>query len=249
MATFTPASASGPDNASELAFRPHPGAQLPLATKLVDEHAHPITLGEYFTTAPVIVVLEYLRCTSLCGVTLRTLVSEVLKGLPLEPGRDYRLLAISIDPSDTPADAAQAQMKYAGMLGKIDRGGIHFLTSASQSGVREIAEAIGFPYQYDALIDAYIHPAGFIVATPDGTISRYIEGAAITSEEMIRALGDARQNKAPGPIARLVLLCRLQGAPLKGFSAVVVASLIAANIAAGLAAFAVFVAIARRRNC
>ena len=43
--------------------------------------------------------------------------------------------------------------------------GWHFLTGP-QPIVRQIAETVGFPYRYDAELDQYLHPAGFVLAPP-----------------------------------------------------------------------------------
>jgi len=235
-------------DAASLAFQPHLGARLPLRTTLVDEGGRAVALGKYFTKSPVILVLEYLRCTSLCGVTLHNLVADTLNPLPLEPGRDYQLVAISIDPRDRPADAAAARAKYAALsdrTGATD--GFHFLTG-SAGAVRQIADAVGFHYRYDALLDAYIHPAGFIVASPDGIISRYVEGLGIPSPDMISALAAAEQDKSQGLFARVVLFCHEQGAPLGRFTVPVLAAFTAANLAAGFTLIGLFAAIRRRRH-
>ena len=237
------------NDTSSLAFQPHPGARLPLAASLIDEDGRPVLLGDYFAKSPVIVVLDYLRCTSLCGVTLRNLVVDALDRLPLEPGRDYQVVAVSIDPRDRPADAAAARAKYAALLGR-DTGerGMHFLTTSSPAAVREIADAVGFPYRYDALSDAYIHPAGFVVVAADGVITRYVEGIAISPHDLVGAIADAQLDKSQGPLTRLLLLCHVQGAPLGRFTVPVLAAFITADIAAGCTLIAIFAAIRRRRN-
>jgi protein SCO1 len=238
----------GSRDLAELAFRPRPGARLPLATPMTDESGRPVTLGTYFGKSPVILVLDYLRCTSLCGVTLRNLVAGALDKLPLEPKRDYELVAISIDPRDSPADAAAARTKYAALLDRegAERG-MHFLT-ASAPKVRKIADAVGFPYRYDSLLDAYIHPAGFVVVAPDGVISRYVEGIAIAPRDLVGALADAEQDKSPDLLTRIVLLCHIQGAPLGRFTVPVLTAFTAADLAAGFALIALFAAIRRRRH-
>jgi protein SCO1/2 len=244
--TASRSGASG--DASDLAFRPHPGARLPLATRLLDESGRPVALGEYFAKSPVILVLEYLGCTSLCGLTLRNLV-EALKSLPLQAGRDYELVAVSIDPREKPADALAARAKYATLL---DRGGdatgLHFLTTLPPAGVRGIADAVGFPYRYDSMLDAYMHPAGFAIATPDGVISGYVEGIAISPRDLAGALTDARQNRSPGLLTRLLVLCNFRGAPLGRFRAAVLTALTVANIAAGFTLIGIFAAIRWRRS-
>jgi protein SCO1/2 len=233
---------------AELAFQPHPGAELPLHTALSDESGRAVTLGTYFGKSPVILVLDYLRCTSLCGVTLRNLIAGTLNKLPLEPDRDYELVAISIDPRDTPADAAMARAKYAGLADRpgAERG-LHFLTAA-EPAVRDIADAVGFPYRYDSLLDAYVHPAGFVIASPGGMISRYVEGLSIAPHDLVGALADAEQDKSRDLLTRLILLCHVQGAPLGRFTVPVLAAFTAANLAAGFALIFHFAAIRRRRH-
>lgn len=239
--------ANGASDIANLSFQPHPGARLPLTENLVDENGQTVELGSYFTTSPVILVLEYLHCTSLCGVTLRNLVGDTLRRLPLQPERDYQLVAISIDPRDKPGDAAEAAAKYAALLDRSDaKAGLHFLTGAS-AAVRKIADAVGFPYRYDSLLDVYIHPVGFVVASPDGVISHYVEGFSVSSSAMISALADAEQDKSQGPLTRLLLLCHIQGAPLGRWTVPVMAALSTAEIAAGFVTIAIFVAIRRRR--
>ncbi len=170
---LAPRSVAAVTLADEAAFaiRPHPGAQLPLDATLRDEVGRAVTLRRFFAGKPVIVVLEYLRCKTFCGLTLRNVFSA-LDALPLDAGSDFRMLAISIDPRDTPAEAAAAKAKYlASYHHREGAEGINFLTGSAAS-VRRIADTIGFPYRYDAATDQFIHPAGFILAAPDGRISR-----------------------------------------------------------------------------
>jgi protein SCO1 len=247
-ATASRPAAAGTSDPSDLALRPHPGARLPLTTGLVDESGRPVALGEYFGKSPVILVLEYLGCTSLCGVTLRNLV-EALKGLPLQAGRDYELVTVSIDPREKPSDALAARAKYATLLDRgADATGLHFLTAPPPAAVRGIADAVGFPYRYDSMLDAYLHPAGFAIAAPDGVISGYVEGVAISPRDLAGALADARQNKSPGLLRRLVVLCNFRGAPRDRFTAAVLTALTVADVAAGLTLIGIFAAIRWRRS-
>jgi protein SCO1/2 len=246
LTSVPPVSAS--NNASDvadLAFQPHPGARLPLGVEVVDEDGRTVRLGDYFTKSPVILVLEYLRCTSLCGVTIRNLVADTLNRLPLEAGRDYQLVTVSIDPRDKPPDAASARAKYGGLLERDGKSGLHFLTAAP-AVVREIADTLGFRYRYDSFLDAYIHPAGFVIAAPDGIISRYVEGIAISPQGLIGALADAQQDKSPDLLTRISLLCHVQGVPLGRFTAPIMIALMLANIVAGLTLVGLFVAIRRQ---
>ena len=230
---------------ADLAFAPRAGARLPLDVKVVDEQGRTGAFGRYFGGPPVILALEYLRCRSLCGVTLQNLVVDDLNRLPLLAGRDYQLVALSIDPRDKPADAAAARSKYAHLLERGDASGLHFLTAAPDAA-HEIADSVGFHYRYDALLDAYIHPAGLVVVAPDGVISGYLEGVASPPQQLRDAIAVAKQDKAPGLLSRIVLLCHVQGAPVGRYTVPVMAALMLANIAAGLTLVRLFAAIRRR---
>ncbi|HTV90522.1 MAG TPA: SCO family protein [Stellaceae bacterium] len=228
------------------AWRPHAGATLPLQTILRDSGGRTVSLRRYFHHTPVILILEYLHCRTLCGVTLQNVVAALDK-LPFDAGRDFQFVAISIDPRDTPRDAAAAKAKYlAGYHHYDGAAGIHFLTGSEKS-VRPIARAVGFPYAYDPELDEYIHPAGFIIASPTGRISRYILGVAVTPAQLSAAIADAEQDKALSPISRLLLLCHVQGI-VGRFTVPVMAAFTIADITAGIALLALFAVILRRRH-
>ena len=241
------ASAFTPDEVGAFAIRPHPGAALPLAIMLTDEQGRREALGHFFSGKPVVLVLEYLRCKTFCGLTLKNLVTA-LNALPLDAGRDFEMLAISIDPRDTPALTAPAKQKYLALYHH-DGGsaGIHFLTGPA-TAVRRIADTIGFPYQYDAATDQFIHPAGFVLVAPDGRISRYIYGLDAAPGGLGAGLAEAAQGVALSPLDRLFLLCHIEGAPLGRYTVPVMAGLMIGNIGAGTALIVIFAAIRRRRH-
>lgn len=230
-----------------LAWQPRAGALLPLAARLTDAHGQRVPLGRYFVERPVVLLLEYLRCKSLCGLTLRNVVAA-LGALPLDPGRDFQLIALSIDPRDKPADAAAAKKRYLASYRRPGiEVGVHFLTG-SAAAVRAVARAIGFPYRYDADADEFVHPAGFVVVGPSGRVSRYFFGVAVRPAALRAGLADAAQDKAIGPLTRLLLLCHIEGTPIGRFEVPVLAAFAVANIAATVALIAVFAAILRRRH-
>ena len=180
---------------SEFAFRPHPGAHLPLASEFVDEQGSAVPLGRFFAGKPVVLVLDYLRCKTLCGLTLENLAAG-LGALPLDAGRDFQVVVISIDPRDKPTDVAAAKAKYLAIYHHpAGDDGWHFLTGP-QPVVQHVADIVGFPYRYEPALDQYIHPAGFVVAAPDGSISRYLLGVNAQPSEL-RALSPTRRKGKP----------------------------------------------------
>ncbi len=235
------------DDLSDFAFQPHPGAHLPLGFNLIDEQGRAAALGQYFAGKPVVLVLEYLRCKTLCGLTLENVVAA-LDPLPLDAGRDFQVVAISIDPRDTPADAVAAKAKYlAGYRHPGGDEGWHFLTGP-QPVLQRIADTIGFRYRYDAALGQYLHPAGFVVAAPDGSISRYMLDPNLHPSDLRAGLADAAQGRASGPLTRLLLLCRGGGTRLGRYTLPIEAAFALANLAGITALIVIFAAIRRRRH-
>lgn len=246
LSMCAPAAAKA-DDLSEFAFQPHPGAHLPLASEFVDDQGWRVHLGQFFTGRPVVLVLDYLRCQTLCGVTLKNLVAA-LDALPLDAGRDFQVVVISIDPRDKPADLEAAKVKYlAGYRHPNADDGWHFLTG-QEGMVRTVADAVGFPYRYEAALDQYIHPAGFVLAVADGSISRYLLGVDIRPVSLRAALVDAAHGRAVGLVERLLLLCHGKDPNLGRYSLTIEAAFILANLMAMAGGAAAFVAIRRRRH-
>lgn len=237
-------------NLDDFAFQPHPGAQLPLTVPLRDESGRSVNLATYFTGKPVVLVLEYLRCRTLCGVTLTNIVAA-LEALPPAATGDYQMVAVSIDPRDQPADAAAAKRKYLSPYGGAGGAAAHFLVGAA-AATEQLADTIGFPYRYDPELDQYVHPAGFVIATPDGRISRYIFSVAPRPAELQAGLVAAAAGKAQSQraslLTRVLLFCHSVGLPVGRYSLAIEGAFALADLAAVIAMVGLFAMLKRRRR-
>lgn len=237
---------AGGESFADLALEPHPGARLPLATELTDEAGRTVALGGFFTDKPVVLVFDYLRCRTICGLVLRNLAAATAAVAPASP-REYTVLAISVDPRDTPADAAAAKAKYLDRYPAGIPSAWHFLT-APEAAVRRIADAAGFHYRYDQASDQYIHSTGITLAAPDGVIRGYLGDIDVTPAALAAALDAARSGQSTGPLGRLLLLC-FGGSPTSGrYTPLIEASLMLFNIAAMLAACGLFLWLRHRQH-
>jgi len=198
-------SSLSPEATHALGFHQHPGAALPFAAGFRDGTGHAVQLGNYFHGEPVVLVLEYLRCRTLCGLVLED-VASALARVPLAAGRDYQVVAISIDPRDGPADAQAARARYLAGAAPATSAGWHFLTGSPEA-IRAVADAVGFSYRYDPAIDQYAHPAGITIATPGGRIARYILGLGYRPLDLRLALSEAATDRISSPVTDLLLLC------------------------------------------
>src|SRR5271154_4543755 len=86
----------------------HLNQQLPLDATFIDESGKPVKLGDYFGKHPAILALVYYTCPMLCSEEMDGLTSS-LEMVKLNPGKDFDVVIISIDPSDTPEQAAKSK--------------------------------------------------------------------------------------------------------------------------------------------
>jgi protein SCO1/2 len=203
-----PSRAEAPFTAQQLAalsFHQHPGAPLPLDAALSDEEGRRVRLGEFFSGKPVILVLDYLHCKTLCGFVLGNL-AQALARVGLDAGTDFSVVAISVDPRETPAAARAARAQYHLQHSHADGAGWHFLTGGADE-VRRVADSVGFPYRYDTDADQFAHPAGFVVAAPDGTVARYVLGIDYAPLDLRLAIAEAGRGTISSPVNDLLLLC------------------------------------------
>jgi len=186
-------------------FTPQPGAHLPLDTVLVDASGAAAPLGHQFGGAPVVLVPVYYSCRNLCT----TLFEGVLQALALSglPAGAYRLVGVSVDPHDGPAEAAQKQRAYAGMLpgGAAD---LAMLTGDAPALAR-VEAALGYRAVPDPAGAELAHAAGFVVASSGGRVTRYFSGVRFDPAQVAAAVKDADAGRVDRAsfADRLLLLC------------------------------------------
>lgn len=241
-----PALASPPGLFRQVGFDQRLGATLPLDAPFREADGTPVTLGRYFGHRPVVLVLGYYGCPNLCGVQWRGLL-ESAREVGLDIGRDYQVVAISIDPTESPALAREKRRTY---LDAYDRAGSdtgwHFLTG-EQASIRRVAEAVGFRYVYDPELEQYAHAAGLVVATPEGVVARYLFGVRFPARDLRLALVESSAGRVGTPVDRLLLLCYHYD-PANGQYGATVMNLLRGGGALTLGALIGFVWLSRRRE-
>ncbi len=191
---------------ADYAFVQKQGSALPGGLQLRDASGRTQELDAVFGRAPVILALGYFHCPSLCGV-VRNDLFEALAKSGLRGPADYELVAISIDPAETPADAAAAladdRDRYP-MPGS-DRAW-HFLTGDA-AAVAAVEEAVGFRSRYDVHLRQFLHPAGIVVLTPDRRVSGYVLGVGYSAGDIATAVTLAQSGALAAAASPILLLC------------------------------------------
>ncbi|HUB66634.1 MAG TPA: SCO family protein [Candidatus Methylacidiphilales bacterium] len=196
------------------------GTQVPLDLPFVSETGAPVQLGDYFHKRPIILILDYNRCPNLCSIVFNSLITS-LKQLTFNAGDRFDVVAVSIDPTDTPATSAIKKLGYVDSYQRPETAqGWHFLTGSPQS-IKTLADAVGFHYVYVPAINQYAHPSGIVILTPGGRVSRYFFGIEYPPADLRDALATAADAKVGNPVEDFLLLC-CQYNPLQGKYGVVI---------------------------
>jgi protein SCO1/2 len=181
-------------------------SSIPLNLMFRDEHGQPVELGQYFVGKPVILTLVYYSCPMLCTQVLNGL-DRSLKALPMEIGKDFDVVTVSIDPTETPVLAESKQALYTGIYGRPGAAyGWHFLTG-NESQIKMLADAVGFRYAYDPDSKQFAHAAGIMMLTPEGKLSRYFYGVQFPERDLRLGLVEASQGKIGSPVDQVLLFC------------------------------------------
>lgn len=197
---------SSPRILQKVAFDQKLNAPLPLDSVFHDESGRPVRLGEFFGRKPVIVTLVYYGCPMLCTQELNVLTSS-LRVVPYDVGRDFEIVTVSIHPRETPKLAGAKKAAYLRRYGRAGAAqGWHFLTG-DESSIAQLAQAVGFRYVYDPKSDQFAHPAGLVIATPNGRVARYFLGLDYPARDLRLGLLEASAGKVGSPIEQLLLIC------------------------------------------
>ena len=180
---------------------------LPLDLLFLDEQGQRVALGEVFNRErPVILSMTYTDCPMLCHLQLDGLV-ETLKDVSLQPGEDFEIVNISIDPAESPVDARQTKQKHLQAYGDhATADGWHFLTG-QEKNIQAVAEALGFQYQWVEERQEYAHAAAIFVCTPQGTVSRYLYGVRFPASTLRLSVIEASEGKVGSSLDQLLLFC------------------------------------------
>jgi len=183
------------------------GESVPLGLVFRDETGKTVKLGDYFHShKPVVLTMVYYECPMLCTEILNGLV-RTLRVIPLSAGKDFNIVTVSFNPSETPKLAAQKKLNY---IDKYKRDGAaqgwSFLTG-EEPAIKALADAVGFHYKWDPEIKQFAHASAIMILTPEGKLSRYFFGVEFPSQDVRLSLVEASNNKIGSFIDQLVLYC------------------------------------------
>jgi protein SCO1/2 len=182
------------------------GERVPGDLAFVNEHGDTVHLEE-LVDRPTLVSLVYYTCPSVC----RPLLTEVttmlgkLQSVDMQPNRDYRMITISFDATDSPAGSARVKDEYYRALPNgFPRDAWTFLT-ADSAGVAAFTDAVGFAFKKTG--KDFAHPTTLVVLSRDRTITRYLTGSEYLPLDIKMALIEAREGRIGATIVKFYKFC------------------------------------------
>lgn len=211
---------------------PAAGAALPLELGFVDEARHALTLRDAIGRLPSVLIFADYTCRTLCGPILEFAAAGLAKS-GLRPGVDYQLLVIGIDPRDPVAAARAMRAEHIEDGNPIGRAA-RFLTG-DQAAIRDVTQAAGLHYVYDAEHDQYAHPAAVYVIDAEGRVRRVLSPLGLDGADLRLAIVDAGRGTVGTLADRIHLLCYGYD-PVKGIYTERITTMLAAAAAITLVA-------------
>lgn len=196
---------------------------------------------------PTLVSLVYYTCPSVC----RPLLDEVadmlgkLEAVDMQPNRDYRLLTISFDATDSAAGSARLKDEYYRLLpGGFPKDAWTFLTADSAT-IAAFTKSVGFGFKKSG--EDFAHPTTLLVLSPQGKITRYLTGSEYLPLDIKMALIEAREGRVGATIVKFYKFCFSYNPTGEKF-VLSATRLVGLSTLLGVAGMVVFVAASGRRR-
>lgn len=179
------------------------GAHIPLDAAFRDETGRHVTLRE-LVTMPTVIAPVYYSCPNVCSF-LQGGLARALTEVKLVPGKDYQVLSVSFDETETPEVARRSKAIYMdAMRQRFPREDWHFLTGDSEN-IRQLLDAAGYRFQRQG--QDFLHPVAMFVVAADGKIVRYLHGTSVLPMDLTLALVEASEGRIGPTIRRVAQFC------------------------------------------
>jgi protein SCO1/2 len=154
---------------------------------------------------PTVLNFVYYRCPGICSPLMEGL-AEVMDRSDLVANKDYQVLTISFDPTETLELAERKKSNYLNLVKKKEEisEGWKFFVSDSAS-IAKATKAVGFRYKRTG--NDFLHAASVMVISPGGKITRYLNGIYFLPFEFKMAIIEANKGQSGPTINKILQFC------------------------------------------
>lgn len=182
------------------------GKQLQTNIPFVDHAGKRVLLSRYFGDKPVILTMNYYRCETLCSVMLNGF-TQSLRKVKWKPGKQFRIVTISIAPDETHDLARKKREAYRKFYGASEGEFDWTFLVGTRRDIDRVATQIGFTYRYVAAQKIYSHVPVVFFFSPGGKLTRYLQGIAFEPRDIKFSLMDASNGKLGTVVDKFIHYC------------------------------------------
>ncbi len=154
---------------------------------------------------PAIIAPVYLKCMHECPLLLTGLARALGKMDLVRPGKDFRVIALSFDDTDTSGLAREKKKDYIKAVGRPFPAEAWTFLTGDAVNIRKFTDSIGFTFQRDG--EDFSHPIAVVVLAPGGKVARYLYGTTLLPFDVTMAVTEAAEGRTGTTAGRVLTYC------------------------------------------
>ncbi len=153
---------------------------------------------------PTILSFVYYRCPGIC-TPLMDGIADVIGLSDMKLGEDYQLVTVSFDSSEGPELAKKKRNNYSLLVKKegMEKGWQFF--TADSANLAKLTDSVGFRFKKTG--NDFLHTATLIFISPQGKITRYLNGTYFLPFEFKLAVVESSKGISGSTINKLLQYC------------------------------------------
>ncbi len=190
----------------EIGIVEHLDEFLPEDILLINEQGEQVLLADIIDK-PTIINFVYYRCPGICSPLMEA-VAGVMNKSEMVAGKEYQVVTISFDPRETIDLGVRKKESYLQLLSEEKaeeaKEGWLFFVSDSAS-IAKATNATGFKYKRTG--NDFLHASSLTVVSPDGKITRYLNGMYFLPFEWKMAIVEASKGISGPTLNKVLRFC------------------------------------------